>query len=90
MHSRLGMGLSGLKQHRKDYHFIDSGSCDYCLATKEDTKHYLLVCPSFAAKRVEMFQRLVYALPDIATLVHKSNERNKLCLKLLFGINDFE
>ena len=69
------MGLSGLKQHRKDYHFIDSGSCDYCFAKKEDTKHYLLVCPSFAAQRVEMFQRLVYALPDIATLVNKSNER---------------
>ena len=57
---------------------------------KEDTKHYLLVCPSFAAQRVEIFQSLVYIQPDIATFVNKSNERNKLCLKLLFGINDFE
>ena len=69
------MGLGGLKPHRKDYHFIDSGSCDYCLAKKEVNTHYLLVCPSFADQRVEIFQRLVYALPDIAPLVHKSNER---------------
>ena len=33
---------------------------------------------------------ICFNLPDIATLVHKSNERNKLCLKLLFGINDIE
>ena len=67
MHSRLRMGLSGLNRHGKDYHFIESGLCDYCNFEKGNTIHYLFVCSIFAAQRGEMLQRIRNTLPDITT-----------------------
>ena len=75
--SRLRMGLSGLNAHRKHYHFIDHSSCPNCHYKIEDTVHYLLRCPSYAAQRAEMLADLTQFIPDLPVLAH-SNSRNSL------------
>lgn len=49
--SRMRMGLSALNYQRKQYNFIDDDSCPNCGISPEDTIHFFLQCPSFAAER---------------------------------------
>jgi len=85
-HSRLRLGLSGLNQHRKRYHFILEGSCPYCNARREDVSHYLLVCPTFAAHRQEMLLSIRNRFPEI-----NIEQINKITLTniLLKGTGNF-
>ena len=77
-------------QHRKDYHFIESGSCDYCNLKREDTINYRLVCHSFAAQREEMLQSISKTLPDITTHILALKDKYLLSQKFLFGTGSFE
>ena len=63
--ARLRMGLSGLNAHRKQYHFINNSSCPNCNFKIEDTAHYILNCPSYAAQRAEMIVSLQQLLPNV-------------------------
>jgi hypothetical protein len=51
-HTRLRLGLSGLKSQRHDYNHVPNATCDYCGARKEDTLHYFLQCCVFAQPRI--------------------------------------
>ena len=55
--------MSGLNAHRKKYHFINNSSCPRCNQRLEDSSHYLLVCPSFAAQREAMIAEITRVLP---------------------------
>ena len=90
MHSRLRMGLSGLNHHRKDHHFIESGACNYCDSKREDTIHYMFVCPSFAAQRAEMPHSIGNTLPIITTHIPALKDKISLSQKLLFGTDSFD
>mgnify|MGYP001551431377 FL=1 len=63
--ARLRMGLSGLNAHRRRYHFIENGRCPNCLFKIEDTLHFVLHCPSYAAHRAEMLDHLSPVFPAI-------------------------
>ena len=63
-HSRIRMGLSALKSHRKKYHFIADATCDLCNAKTEDPRHFLLFCPAYAAQRNLMLQELTHGVPN--------------------------
>jgi hypothetical protein len=55
-HTRLRLGLSGLKAHRHSYKHIAQPNCDLCGARREDSLHYLLQCNIFAAPRLIMLR----------------------------------
>ena len=85
--SRMRMGLSGLNAHRKSYHFIEYSTCDKCNARQEDSKHFLLECPAYAAHRMEMIGLLTDLVPDKTLSLRSVSTRKKLCKTLLFGTN---
>jgi hypothetical protein len=51
-HTRMRMGLSGLKSQRHDYNHVPDSKCDFCGARKEDPMHFFLQCPVFAPMRI--------------------------------------
>ena len=86
------MGLSGLNAHRKKYHFTDSSTCHKCQAKREDSLHFILTCPSYAAPRSEMITSVSQFLPQVPRLVLRSSGRDKgeLVRLLLNGTGDKE
>ena len=48
---RMRLGLSGLNMHRFLYNFIDTPKCLLCGASIEDSVHFFLLCPRYAAQR---------------------------------------
>ena len=68
----------------------ESGSYNYCNSKREDTIHYLFVCPSFAAQREEMLQSIGNTLPAITTHIPALKDKIPLSQKLLFGTGSFE
>ena len=83
--SRIRMGLSALKQQRKAFHFIESGSCSYCNANRESISHYFLHCPNFAALRIEMLQYL----NDVLQKPTNSLTETKWIELILFGTGNY-
>jgi hypothetical protein len=53
-HTRMRLGLSGLKSQRFDYNHVDNRRCDFCGSTKDDPMHYLLQCSVFATMHTTM------------------------------------
>jgi hypothetical protein len=51
-HTRMRLGLSGLKAQRYDYNHVTSPKCDFCGARKENPKHYFLQCRVFGTMRI--------------------------------------
>ena len=88
--SRLRMGLSGLNAHRKQYHFIDDSTCANCRFRFEDTIHFLLHCPSYAAHRAEMFASLTQFIPNIHLLSLSRSRKDHVFLhdRLIYGCNN--
>ena len=84
------MGLSGLNAHRKQYHFIDVGSCPNCNFRTENTTHFLLQCPAYAVQRTEMVTTLSHLLPNIQTKMQSSSKRvlSETTTALVQGISD--
>ena len=62
--TRLRLGLSGLNAHRKSYHFINFSSCPTCNNRNENTSHFLLSCPTYAAPRAVMIAAVSGLVPD--------------------------
>jgi hypothetical protein len=65
-HTRLRLGLSGLKAHRHAYNHIPQPNCDLCGARREDSMHFLLQCPVFAVPRTIM----MYEIRDLYLTKH--------------------
>ena len=59
------MGVSGLNEHLKHYHFIDNSTCLKCQAKIEDPIHYLLQCPAYAAQSAELIASLLQLVPEV-------------------------
>ena len=74
--SRIRMGLSGLNAHRKQYHFINFSTCLQCQAKKEDTFHFLMQCPAYAAPRAEMINSLSVIVPNTLALFRGHSRRS--------------
>ena len=83
--SRLRMGLSGLNSHRKTYHFIEYSTCPNCQHRNENTTHYLLQCPAYAAQRAEMIASLSHIFPNIQQHLDTIPKRKQLSNTLLYG-----
>jgi hypothetical protein len=62
--TRLRLGLSGLNSHRKSYHFINFSTCPTCGHRNENTSHFLLNCPTYAAPRAVMITEVSGLVPD--------------------------
>jgi len=88
-HSRIRMGLSGLKSQRKKYHFIPEATCDTCNAKSENPSHYFLHCPTFAAQRQQMLRELSHNVPNVIepflNFQNCRNQSNDFVNILLFG-----
>jgi len=81
----LRLGLSPLKAHKYRHGFQDiaNGLCEVC-NTKEDTKHFLLLCRSYTSLRTTLLQQISNILHlDVSTL-----SRRSLVNILLFGRKD--
>jgi hypothetical protein len=65
-HTRMRLGLSGLKSQRHDYNHVNNSTCDYCGARKEDPMHYFLQCRAFNLMRETL-------LTDVAQLYLEKN-----------------
>ena len=84
--SRIRMGLSGLNSHRFKYNFIPSKRCPSCNHPNEDTTHYLIFCPAYAAKRTTMFEAIVDLRPEAQNLTRDlSNVNAKKMVDLLIN-----
>ena len=57
-HTRMRLGLSGLKSQRHDYKHVTLPTCDYCGARREDVMHFMLQCGVFATKRAVFMNEL--------------------------------
>ena len=53
-HTRMRLGLSGLKSQRHDYNHVPHLTFDYCGGRREDALHYFLQCRVFAPMRVAL------------------------------------
>ena len=81
--SRLRMGLSALNYHRFTYNFIADKSCPKCGAVSETIQHFLFSCPTYAAPRGVLWERLSRLLPDIT-----QNNNTYIETLLLYGSSE--
>jgi hypothetical protein len=65
-HTRMRLGLSGLKAQRYEYNHVPNPTCEYCGARREDALHFLLQCRTFAHMRVTL-------LDSVNTLYRNKN-----------------
>jgi hypothetical protein len=70
------MGLSGLNAHRFRYNFIPTKRCPKCAHPNEDTTHFLIFCPTYAAQRTAMFASLADFRPETQNLIRNLNNVN--------------
>jgi hypothetical protein len=85
-HTRIRLGLSGLKSQRCDYNHVDNRRCDFCGAKKDDAMHYLLQCSVFTTMRntllnsvINLYESKSIALDLRRTIVQKELVKNMLC-----------
>jgi hypothetical protein len=57
-HTRMRLGLSGLKSQRHDYKHVPLPTCDYCGARREDVMHFMFQCGVFNTKRVVLMNQI--------------------------------
>ena len=99
---QLRVGLSPLKSHKRKHDFLDTPSdrCD-CNLAPEDTYHFILECPLYAAQRQELIVSistilgpgLQFLVNDSATYLHGHSDLNftnnkELLLSTITFIND--
>ena len=63
--AQLRVGLSDLRDHRKNHHFLNCpvATCA-CSQGNETTEHFLLECNRFSTERVVLMASLSQALPN--------------------------
>ena len=83
-HTRLRLGLSGLKAHRHAYNHIPHPNCDLCGARREDAMHFLLQCPVYTVPRMTLMNdtlnlyRLKHIVFDLTRTIVKKELVNYL------------
>ena len=84
--ARLGMGLSGLNQHRHHgYHYILRPLCDSCGHIIEDNIHFLLHCPTYQRVRNTLILSVSPIIVDIYPVI--LNIRNNRHAQALVNIS---
>jgi hypothetical protein len=94
-HTRIRMGLSGLKAQRHAYNHVPSPTCDYCGARREDPMHYFLQCQVFAIMRVVLLREVtnLYRTKNIVRDLTRTIVQKELVNCLVTGdtrLNDSE
>jgi hypothetical protein len=86
-HTRMRLGLSGLKAQRYEYNHVDNAKCDYCGARKEDAMHYLLQCTVFDTMRTALLDnvKIVYQEKNIPLDLRRTIVKKELVKHLLCG-----
>jgi hypothetical protein len=86
-HTRIRLGLSGLKAQRHDYHHVLFPTCDYCGARKEDAMHFLLQCATFANMRIVLINKIMvlYMSKNIVLDLRRTLVQKELVNSLLKG-----
>jgi hypothetical protein len=86
-HTRMRLGLSGLKAQRHDYNHVPRPTCDFCGAKKEDTMHYFLQCRVFATMRIKMMSdiEILYRERNIILDLQRTLKKKELVQNLLRG-----
>ena len=84
------MGLSALNHHHFQYHFINDSSCPYCGFAREDTLHFFLDCPRFAAQKGTLFVKLAPKIVNLNIDLNNLSGKQKRtdCVKVLICEND--
>jgi hypothetical protein len=86
-HTRMRLGLSGLKAQRHEYNHVPRPTCDYCGARKEDTMHYFLQCQVFANMRIVLLNgiRTLYRRKNIILDLTRTIVQKELVKHMLKG-----
>jgi hypothetical protein len=86
-HTRMRLGLSGLKAQRYDYHHVTNAKCDYCGAKKEDAMHFLLQCAVFDTGRTVLLDNVktLYQGKNILLDLRRTIVKKELVKHLLCG-----
>jgi hypothetical protein len=86
-HTRLRLGLSGLKAQRHDYNHVARPTCDYCGARKEDTMHFFLQCATFTNMRIILINKIMalYMSKNIVLDLRRTLNQKDLVNSLLKG-----
>jgi hypothetical protein len=86
-HTRMRLGLSGLKAQRHDYNHVPNSTCDYCGSRKDDSIHFLLKCRAFAPMRRNFLQKInrLYTAKNIYRDLSRTIVQKELVDKLLMG-----
>jgi hypothetical protein len=86
-HTRIRLGLSGLKAQRHDYNHVPVSTCDYCGARREDPLHFLLKCGVFAQMRKVLLRNIerLYLAKGIHRDMSRSLVQRELVQCLLNG-----
>ena len=85
-HSRIRMGLSGLNQQRRKFHFVENGRCGTCNFIREDPLHYFLKCQTYAPQRQVLFREICQTLApgiDFNLLIPNTNEEYKEFISII-------
>jgi hypothetical protein len=92
LHTRIRLGLSGLKSQRHDYKHVLHPTCDYCGARKEDAMHYLLQCRVFAVMRTVLITEIknLYMTKNIDLDLRRTLVQKDLVNSLLRGDARFD
>jgi hypothetical protein len=86
-HTRLRLGLSGLKDHRHDYNHVPTSTCDFCGSRKDDSLHFLLKCKAFSPMRRTLLHKVsrLYMSINIHRDLSRTLVQKELVEKLLNG-----
>jgi hypothetical protein len=86
-HTRIRLGLSGLASQRFDYKHITDPKCIQCNAKSESPAHYFLMCPSYAAQRIEFLRETCHILQtnNIEVNFEKKSSVNSFINTILRG-----
>jgi hypothetical protein len=86
-HTRMRLGLSGLKSQRHDYNHVPTATCDYCGSRKDDSLHFLLQCRAFSPMRRILLNKvtLLYSKKNIHRDLSRTLVQKELVEKLLNG-----
>ena len=86
-HTRMRLGLSGLKSQRQDYNHVPLSTCDFCGARKEDALHFFLKCRVFAPMRTVLLGNItrLYQTKNILRDLSRTIVQKELVTCLLCG-----
>jgi hypothetical protein len=86
-HTRMRLGLSGLKSQRHDYNHVPLSTCDFCGARRDDTLHFLIKCGVFAPMRRVLLGKVerLYQSKNIHRDLTRTLVQKELVECLLFG-----